>query len=296
MSSRPDWTRDGSDWPNRDASRFVRAGGIDWHVQRSGEGPTLLLLHGTGGATHSWRDLFPALAVDHDVIALDLPGHGFTGGRVGATMSLPWMARVVGELVEALGTKPALIVGHSAGAAVAIRAVLDRRLPPAPIVALSGALLPFPGALQPWSAGIAKLLFLNPFVPRLLSWHASSGGTVERMLAGTGSRVDDEQRRLYARLFARPAHVEAALAMMANWDLASLQADLPKLAVPLTLVAPAGDLFIPPDVATRVAAIVPGAKVVPLPRLGHLAHEEDPAAAEAIIRAEEIRLGALAGA
>ena len=60
--SRLDWERDGRDWPNRAASRFVRAGGLDWHVQTMGQGPTVWLIHGTGAATHSWRDILPLLA------------------------------------------------------------------------------------------------------------------------------------------------------------------------------------------------------------------------------------------
>jgi len=72
------WERDGRDWPNRDASRFVRAGGLRWHVQKTGTGPVLLLVHGTGAATHSWRELAPLLARRFTVIAPDLPGPGFT--------------------------------------------------------------------------------------------------------------------------------------------------------------------------------------------------------------------------
>ena len=56
------WDQDGHDWPNRDASRFVEAAGLTWHVQIAGQGPVLLLLHGTGASTHSWRDLLPGLA------------------------------------------------------------------------------------------------------------------------------------------------------------------------------------------------------------------------------------------
>ncbi|MFN5717015.1 MAG: alpha/beta fold hydrolase, partial [Bradyrhizobium sp.] len=72
------WSRDGTDWPNRNASVFVEAAGIRWHVQRMGEGPSLLLIHGTGAATHSWRDMLPLLARHFSVVAPDLPGHGFT--------------------------------------------------------------------------------------------------------------------------------------------------------------------------------------------------------------------------
>ena len=62
MTRRPDWEHDGRDWPNRTASRFVSAAGIVWHVQVAGEGPALLLLHGTGAATHSWAGVLPLLA------------------------------------------------------------------------------------------------------------------------------------------------------------------------------------------------------------------------------------------
>jgi magnesium chelatase accessory protein len=56
-----DWAKDGADWPNREASRFVDAAGMRWHVQVMGQGPVLLLLHGTGASTHSWRDVMPLL-------------------------------------------------------------------------------------------------------------------------------------------------------------------------------------------------------------------------------------------
>ncbi len=51
--------RDGADWPNRQASALIEAHGLRWHVQSMGEGPGLLLLHGTGASTHSWRGLAP---------------------------------------------------------------------------------------------------------------------------------------------------------------------------------------------------------------------------------------------
>ena len=63
-----DWAKDGRDWPNHAASRFVEAAGMPWHVQVMGEGPAILLLHGTGAATHSWRDVMPKLAATNTEI------------------------------------------------------------------------------------------------------------------------------------------------------------------------------------------------------------------------------------
>ena len=115
------WHVSGLTWPNRAASSFVEAGGLRWHVQQAGTGPTLLLLHGTGAATHSWRGLFPLLAQHFAVIAPDLPGHGFTTAPLPAAHSLPSFAALIAALLAKLEAQPALVVGHSAGAAIAAR-------------------------------------------------------------------------------------------------------------------------------------------------------------------------------
>jgi magnesium chelatase accessory protein len=88
-----------------------------WHVQTMGpeDAPVLLLLHGTGAATHSWRGLAPLLATRFRVVAPDLPGHGFTTGRPLGGLTMPAIARAVGDLLTTLGVDPAIIVGHSAG-------------------------------------------------------------------------------------------------------------------------------------------------------------------------------------
>ncbi|MGV3633340.1 MAG: alpha/beta fold hydrolase, partial [Pseudorhodoplanes sp.] len=107
----------------------------------------------------------------------------------------------------------------------------------------------------------------------------------ERMIAQTGSTLDARGVELYRRLASNPAHVSAALGMMANWDLRSFAAMLPRLTVPLTLVVGSRDRTIPPSQAERVRESLPQAKIVTLPGLGHLAHEERPEDCAAIIRA-----------
>ena len=278
MTPPPSWRADGGDWPNRAHSRFAAAGGVRWHVQVAGSGPVVLLLHGTGAATHSWRDVLPRLAERFTVVAPDLPGHGFTSALTSPT--LPAMAAAVRALVAELGPSPALVVGHSAGAALALRLSLAA---PVAVVAFNGALLPFPGMAAAIFPTLAKLLFVNPVVPALFALQARSPATVARLLASTGSTLDARGAGLYARLFRRSDHVAGALAMMANWDLATLAADYPQLAAPLLLAYGDRDTTVPPQVSRDVAARVAGARLVAMPGLGHLAHEEDPAAAVRII-------------
>jgi len=285
VSTRPEWSREGRDWPNRDASRFVHAGGLRWHVQVAGTGPTILLLHGTGAATHSWYGVLPLLARDFTVVAPDLPGHGFTDPLAARSQPLPAMAAAVAALVAELALPPAVVVGHSAGAAVACRAVLDGGLAPRAIVSLNGALLPFPGVAATLFPQAAKLLFDNAIAPRLFALQAYLPGQVERFLArATGSKIDAAGVEFYGRLFKSPAHCAGALGMMADWDLATLARDLPRLAMPLVLAYGDRDAAVPPNAARDLAVKLSGAELVPMPGLGHLAHEERPDLAGALIR------------
>jgi magnesium chelatase accessory protein len=273
----PDWEREGLDWPNRDASRFVQSGGLRWHVQIMGQGPVLLLVHGTGSATHSWRNLAPRLAERFTVVAPDLPGHGFTQSPPKAAgLSLPGMASGLARLLDALGTRPDLAVGHSAGAAIVARLCLDGAIAPRALVSLNGALLPLRGLAAHWFAPAARIFVSNPLLIRVFAWRAQAPDSVERLFATTGSRLEPDGIKLYRRLISTPSHVASTLGMMANWDLMPLGRDLPALRTPLVLVAAERDGTIRPADAQKVEALVPGSEVIGLPNAGHLAHEEQP--------------------
>jgi magnesium chelatase accessory protein len=268
----------------RAASRIVRARPNDWHVQVAGAGPTVLLLHGAGGATQSFRHLFPLLAQDHRTIAVDLPGQGFTTLHSRRRAGLDPMAQDLHTLLAQEGWVPDVIVGHSAGAALALR--LAEHLPDAPpIVTINGALAEF-GGLAGWAFPMmAKLLAMNPLTPLMVSRMSSHPDRVRDLLATTGSRLDDAGLALYRRLVADPHHVDGVLAMMAEWNLKGLVSRLPAARSRVLLLAGENDGTVPIEVSLAAAARIPGATVRILPGLGHLAHEEAPEVIATAIRA-----------
>ena len=272
------------DWPNRYASRLVDAAGVRWHVQMMGEGPALLLLHGTGSTVHSWRDVAPLLAHRFMVIAPDLPGHGFSHVRRSSSLSLPGMAQAVAELLDRLEVAPALAVGHSAGAAVAIRMAADGALRPSALVSINGALLPLGGLAGRVFGPAARTLALAPgLVASMVARRSASPGAVERMIRDTGSSLDPRGVELYRRVATWRPHVAGAIAMMARWDVRRLATSIPRLGLPLTLIVGSADRYVPPVQASRVRALVPAARMEILPGLGHLAHEQDPKRVCAIV-------------
>ena len=272
-----DWGREKARWPFSHVSEFPVVDGTRWHVQRLGHGPELLLIHGAGAASHTWRGLIPLLAIHYRVIALDLPGHGFTASPADPHgLSLPAMAGAVTTLLRHLGVSPALAVGHSAGAAILAHMSLHHAFRPTRLVSLNGALLPLHGWRGLIFAPLAKLSARGRLLARLYAWRAQDRSAVERVIHSTGSHLDPEGVRLYQVLAADTDHVAATLGMMAQWDLEPLARRLPTLPVPLVLIAARGDIAVPPANAVAVHTRVQGSRLIELNRGGHLVHEESP--------------------
>jgi len=279
-----DWAAYAETWPNAETSRLVRARPHRWHVQVLGpeEAPAVLLLHGTGGATHSWRDLAPLLARRRRVVAPDLPGHGFTLLGALQRSSPDLMAEDLATLLAKLDIAPAAIVGHSAGGALALRMVQTGAAAPRAVVGLNAALEAFEGAAGWLFPMMARALAMNPFVAPTVARMARPE-TVDRLIAGTGSALDPLGRALYRACLADSRHVDGALTMMARWRLEGLIEGLPTTDVPTLLLCGDRDRAVPPETASRAAACMPDARAERLDALGHLAHEEAPEAVAARI-------------
>lgn len=242
-----------------------------WWVIDQGEGPTLLLLHGTGASGQSFRRMVAGLK-GYRLVIPDLPGQGQSQSRAMDRMGLEGMAADLWALMDHLGVLPQVIIGHSAGAAIALR-MAELRPGPA-IIGLNAALGGFDGLAALLFPAIARTLASLPFVARAASGLWGRPSAVDRLLLGTGSQLDAEGRAMYLRLVQNPDHVAATLAMMAGWRLDDLLQRLPQTKARVWLIASEGDRAVPPRVSEQAAALIPGCKLTLVPRLGHLAHEE----------------------
>jgi len=280
MNMRPRMPPD--DWPRRNHSVMVRAMPHDWHVQVSGSGPDVLLLHGAGASTHSFRRLAPFLK-GFRLIAIDLPGHGFTRTAARDRLGLDPMADDLALLCQGQGWKPTAIIGHSAGAAVALRLAEIMPTPPRGLVGINAALGNFEGLTGVLFPILARMLSNSPFIPHLLAGFAGRRSKVEQIIASTGSVLPPDDLDLYARLLAMPGHVDGTLSMMAQWRLDPLLARLPQIAVPSLLITASGDVAVPPQVSRAAAARLPRVECAEIPDHGHLVHEEAPQKVAAVI-------------
>jgi len=272
-----DWPAHRHEWPHADRSRFVEAGGVRWHVQQAGhQGPKVLLIHGTGASGHTWRDLLWPLAEHAQVWVVDLPGHGFSSLATGQGMSMSGMASSVHALMQTLEVAVDVFIGHSAGAAIAARMVVDHRLTPQALIGINPAWLPLPGLAGLLFPPTAKLLALTSHAPQWFAKQASSPGMLDKLLESTGSVLDDKGKALYATLVANPEHAQGALKMMAAWDLSVGPDLLRRLRCPVHILVGDNDRAVPPVQAQQALALLSNGHLERWKGYGHLVHEEVP--------------------
>ena len=102
---------------------FVRVRGVRVHYLEAGRdgAADLLLIHGLGGSIESWSEVFDRLAEMFHVIAVDLPGYG-SSDKPDAPYTMEYFGGVLRSFIDALGLDRVILVGHSMGGAVAIKA------------------------------------------------------------------------------------------------------------------------------------------------------------------------------
>ena len=284
MTSQAAWHAAAAFWPRAETSRFVQVGNIDFHVQVSGSGEDILLLHGAGASAHSFAGLAARLSERYRVIAPDLPGQGFTTLLPVEAVGLEPFADYLRELMSALEATPRWIIGHSAGAALGAQYALDTDMLPKGMLSINAAFNPFGSVAAPLFSKTAKWFARSHWLPKVLASPALRWRATGSMLADTGSAVDPLMSRCYDTLLGNPDHIAGTLRMMAGWDLPPLLRRLPELKMPVWLAAAEGDRTIPPERSTSVSRDLAHARSVRIPELGHLAHEEDPAVFEAIFQ------------
>lgn len=269
------------DWPYRDKTRRVASRPHDWSVVDIGKGPCLLMLHGAGGAGHSFRNLIPLLATHYRVIVPDLPGQGFTRSGARGRYGIDAMAEDVATLCKTMDIAVSAIIGHSAGAALALR--LSLLLNPKGIVGINAALGAFDGAAGVMFPLLARVLAVTPFIPHVVAKLWGNPATVNKLLTATGSPLDAAGQAQYLTLVRDAAHVDGTLGMMAQWRLDDLMRQLPTIATPTLLIASSGDLAVPARISRDAAHQMSAASYVELADHGHLVHEEAPQAVADLI-------------
>ncbi len=263
--------------------RFETTLGLRVRYVRVGSGPTVVLIHGIASSIYSWKDVLPALARDHEVVALDLPGFG--GSDQPAELNAAIYPRIVLGLMDRLGVERASLVGHSLGGAVAVLVAGDaqgrvERLALIDAAGFNLAPSERPVLLRLAAALPAGLLERLPTRPLLLRIGL-------RQVFHDPALVTPERFDEYLAPLQRPGAMTAIRSLLVSGGFAPVD-DFARLAaqirVPTLVVWGAEDRWVAPSHADLFAATIPGARKVVLPNCGHMPQEEKPAELITLLR------------
>jgi pimeloyl-ACP methyl ester carboxylesterase len=94
--------------------------GVKINYYEAGQGPPVILLHGIGACTYTWRYLAPALVADHRVFAIDLKGYGLSDKPEDGKYAMSDQADLVAEFIRTRDLHDLVLVGHSMGGGVTL--------------------------------------------------------------------------------------------------------------------------------------------------------------------------------
>ncbi|MGW5083238.1 alpha/beta fold hydrolase [Micromonospora echinospora] len=253
----------------------------------SGDGPPVVLLHGIGRTLDDFAALHTALARDHLVLAVDLPGHGGSAPLDGPH-TLPALAGAVARFLDVAGvTGPAHLVGNSLGGAVAMRLAVD-----APGRAASLALLNSAGFGREVTVAL-RLLAIRPLAPLLLRPHPRIVRRSERAIFYDPSYVTDERIAAALAVAGQPHAARVMLELVRDlgtwrgvrprWRAELLDA-VAALDLPTLLVWGDRDLILPAAHLAYARSRLPHARSHLFRDTGHMPQIERTAEVEALLR------------
>jgi pimeloyl-ACP methyl ester carboxylesterase len=272
-------------------SEFIEVNGIDVHLQRAGDGGLpLVLLHGFGASTFSWREVIGPLSRDRLVVAFDRPAFGLTERPVPPYPDgvNPYGATAQSELtlglMHALGIEQAVLVGNSAGGSIALRTALDHPERVAGLVLVDPAVYTG-GGTPAWVRPILQLPQVRRIGPLLVRGIRSRGIELLNTAWHDPSRITPDILEGYTRPLRAEDWDRALWELTLTSQEPGLAGRLEELELPVLVITGEDDRIVPTIESIRLAGEIRGAELVMIPACGHVPHEECPEAfLEAIVR------------
>ena len=248
--------------------------------------PKIVLIHGAGGQEIDWPmawrcandqnrsagltpsnhgviRLFNAGLDDYSVYAVDLPGHGKSGGQ--SKSSIDEYSRFIMEFLDAMDLENICLVGHSMGAAVALNASLNHHRRICSVVAIGGA---------------SKMIVNDAILEGLQDTFEATVDSIVRYSwhKKTGAVADSPQMAAFFREKAKQRMLDAGSKTVFGDFLACSRFDLSKrvgeIVVPVLVIASDCDRMVPLNVSWEMSEVLKNSYFVCLENCGHFQHIE----------------------
>jgi 2-hydroxy-6-oxonona-2,4-dienedioate hydrolase len=257
-----------------DSGQYVEIDGLNVHYLVQGQGDPIVLIHGLGGWIYSWRGNIEALALSHQVYALDLPGFGLSEKPADWDYSLAHQAQFVNDFMQHFGIERATVIGNSMGGGIALELAARH---PERVTRL--VLIDSVAYVEVWVPYLAEQLSYTPVgaaFARFFMPHFSALKKIIQGLYADPAQVTDAVTWGYYYPLTTPGVLQASLAMTRTLRFTVEHSRLQQIQQPALLIWGAHDHLVPLSQGERLAHDLPNATLAVLADTGHIANEEQP--------------------
>ncbi|MBI4676189.1 MAG: alpha/beta hydrolase [Elusimicrobia bacterium] len=252
------------------------AGGVRVHVLSAGEGEPVILLHGLGASSYSWRHILPTLGPDRRVLAPDFPGFGRSEQPWDFDYTVDGFTLWLFAFMDSLSIERAALVGNSMGGMVALSAAMARpdRVSRLALINVPVYVENRPRYLWPLRWPVIGSIFescMGPAAVRLIAATAFADRSV----------ITEELVREYSLALSTKAGRRAVAQFIRNAippDVDERIRRYPEVRTPTLVILGDRDIMVPVASAERFVRSLPHSKLIVIPFCGHAPQEEKPEA------------------
>ena len=264
--------------PHPEHSWFTRVGGVRIHYQEAGDedAPALILIHGFISSTLIWSDVFlPLAAAGFRVIALDLPGYGYSDKPADGRYTIDSQAYAVVSLMNRLEIDEATIIGASYGGAVAATIALDYPERVSRLVLIGAVTDDAP--MNKLLPRVAQLPLVGDIVtPLFLGSRWVLRKRMEDTYRRSGKMLDERKLAARHHLLAAADSHRAMLRTIRRWNANRITREAHLIHRPTLILWGEDDRHIPLSDGVRLREAIPGARLIVFSKCGHLPPVEHP--------------------
>jgi pimeloyl-ACP methyl ester carboxylesterase len=240
-----------------------------------GEGPPLVLVHGTPSSAFLWRHVISEHAGDWTLYAYDLLGYGSSEKREGQDVSLGAQTRLLAQLLDHWELEQPAIVGHDFGGAITLRThLLERRR-------FSAIALLDPVALSPWGTPFFRLVRDNVSVFQQIPAAIHQAMVASYLRGAFHRQMSDEALAPYVEPWLGAEGQDAFYRQIAQADQRFTDEVAPlygQITAPVLILWGEEDGWISTEMGRRLHALIPHSQLQLIPAAGHFLQEDAPLA------------------
>ncbi len=264
-------------------SQFRVIDGVLTHLRDEGpraDSTPILLLHGTSASLHTWDGWTAALIAERRVIRADLPGYGLSVQFPDSETTAGY-TRWMRALLDSLAITRVIVAGNSLGGRLAWELTVADTTRVVGLVLVDAAGYPSTATSIPLGFRIARM----PVVKHLAKDLLPRGIIVSSLenVYGDPTRVSDALIDRYYDMARREGNRDALVRRFSSEISSADTLAIARVRVPTLILWGMRDRLIPPSNAERFGRDIAGSRIVRFEALGHVPHEEDPAATVAAV-------------